>query len=156
MSKHLRNTYERVFRWGQQHTMRVWFLCCGFIGSGPVLIGVLSIIDSLFNYHARVRIVYHAFGVGFSIDDLVGIGLFCSGILTSLLNIPAVILALLLYRIDKSDERQRERALRWYDFVQEFSLPFLLIVSCLLVGGGVMFSVLIVAGFLAGPPGSPL
>ena len=96
----------------------------------------------------------HAFGIGFSIDDVIGIGFFCSGILTSLLNIPALIIAISLSKVDKADEWEQKRELSRFESVQAFSLPFLLIVSGLLVGLGVVFSVLIVAGFLAGPPGA--
>ena len=57
MLENLRNIHERFLRWGQHHKTRLWLLCCGLVGGGPALIGILGLIDSVFDYHARIRIV---------------------------------------------------------------------------------------------------
>lgn len=150
------NHQERFFRWIQQHKTLVSLLCCGLVFGGPVLIAILVMIDALIDYHTRVRIACYVFGTGFSIDDVLGIGLFCGGMLTSLLNIPGLMLATYLYRMEKTDDRTKVRKLGLLELFQDLLIRLLPVASCVLIVLGLAFSVFIaVVAVVVGPPRPP-
>lgn len=150
LSKNAR--FQRVFRWIQQHKRFAYWLCHGLMFSGPVMILILGRLDSLFTCDTRTRIVYHAFGIGFSIDNLLGIGFFTSGMLTSLLNCFGVILTAYLYRIIREETGTNGRkngALEWF---QCLHICFLFVTGNLLIVLGLVVSAFIfVVAALLGP-----